>query len=168
MSTHSNIVTLIRNIATAVNVDGRFIYGDDIFQTVDYPNQSEASSEQNKALISLLPFTLTISNNDDMNYNNATLNMLFTRSSDVDSTALEQEDIVDSMMSLAELFIAVLDAQAKPVSYLIGDIQLEGQRNIYMGTVSGVIASFRIDIRKDCDLPAYEGLQTVLQSILQG
>ena len=59
-SIHERIVNILRDTATIVNPDGRFIYGREVHNTLDYPNMSQPSDEEAKALISLLPFQITM------------------------------------------------------------------------------------------------------------
>ncbi|GEM_PF-3559150 len=149
MSIHSTIVTLIRTKAAAVNPTGEFIYGDDVFQTINYVEQAESGATA-KALISLLPFTYTLLTNQSGSFNAASLNMIFTRSADATDTALRHEAIVNEMSTLAESFVTELNNQTGAITYDIGNVSLEGVKQIYMGTVSGCIASFTINIIKAC------------------
>jgi len=149
MSIHSTIVNLIRTKAEAVNTLGQFIYGDDIFQTINYPNESEQAATA-KPLISLLPFTYILRTGESSNYNSGSLNMLFTRSADPTDTAVRHEAIVNEMSTLAEAFITELNDTPSPVNYVISDVSFEGQKQIYAGTVSGCIVSFTINVQKVC------------------
>lgn len=151
-STHETIVTVIRETANIVNPSGRFIYGDDIFQSMDYANNSEASSEEAKALISLFPFTYTLPKESETNYNTANLSMAFTRSADPSDEAIDVEAIKNEMTALAETFFFLLENASKPISYDINSVNIEATpRGIWMGYNTGALATFTFSSLKYCE-----------------
>ena len=166
-SIHERIVNVLRDTATIVNPDGRFIYGREVHNTLDYPNMSLASSAEDKALISLLPFTITKTNNPDNNYDSAAISMVFSRSADVQDNAAKEEAILNEMAALAETYIYLLIEASKPITYSLSDVQMQAEYQVWMGTASGYVVTFTFSIKQECELPTIQGLQTTLQSLLQ-
>lgn len=149
-SIHERIVNVLRDTATIVNPTGRFIYGREVHNTLDYPNMSLPSSEEAKALISLLPFQITRTNNPDNNYDSASISMVFSRSADVQDNAAKEEDIMNEMAELAETFLSdLIDADA-PISFNLSDVQMQAEYQVWMGTASGYVVTFTFNILKDC------------------
>lgn len=149
-SIHERIVNVLRDTATIVNPDGRFIYGREVHNTLDYPNMSLPSSEDAKALISLLPFQITRTNNPDNNYDSASISMVFSRSADVQDNAAKEEEIMNEMAALAETFLSdLIDADA-PISFNLSDVQMQAEYQVWMGTASGYVVTFTFNILKDC------------------
>lgn len=149
-SIHERIVNVLRDTATIVNPTGRFIYGREVHNTLDYPNMSLPSSEEAKALISLLPFQTTRTNNPDNNYDSASISMVFSRSADVQDNAAKEEEIMNEMAELAETFLSdLIDADA-PISFNLSDVQMQAEYQVWMGTASGYVVTFTFNILKDC------------------
>lgn len=149
-SIHERIVNVLRDTATIVNPTGRFIYGREVHNTLDYPNMSLPSSEEAKALISLLPFQITRTNNPDNNYDSASISMVFSRSADVQDNAAKEEEIMNEMAELAETFLSdLIDADA-PISFNLSDVQMQAEYQVWMGTASGYVVTFTFNILKDC------------------
>ena len=166
-SIHERIVSVLRDTATIVNPEGRFIYGREVHNTLDYPNMSLASSAEDKALISLLPFTITRTNNPDSSYDSAAISMVFSRSADVQDNAAREEEILNEMAALAETYIYLLIEASKPITYSLSDVQMQAEYQVWMGTASGYVVTFTFSIKQECELPTIQGLQNALQSLLQ-
>jgi hypothetical protein len=149
-STHEIIVSTIRTTATAVNPTGRFIYGDDVFQTQDYPDASKASDVDPKALISLFTFDWSSPKESDSDFNTATLSMGFLRSADVANTPVEVEAIINQMSELAEAFETALIAAVVPVQFTISAVTYGQTRGVLQGYYTGVLARFTFSALKSC------------------
>jgi hypothetical protein len=166
-SIHETIVTVIRETAIAVNPTGRFIYGDDVFQTLDYPNASKASDIDAKALISLFTFDWTSPKESDSNFNSAALSMGFLRSSDPQDRAEDVEGIINEMSAISETFFSLLENAQSPLNYTISAVTYGQTRGVFQGYYTGVLARVTFSPLKDCVLPSLGGLQNILQSLLQ-
>ena len=166
-SVHERIVTVIRDTAITVNPAGRFIYGRELFSSFDYGNNSTPNSDEPNTLISLLPFTITKNTNADTVFDSASLLMVFSRSADVVDDPTREEAIINEMAAVAETVINLLDFSSKPITFTIGNVQLEPNYHHWMGTNTGYIASFTINMKQECELPSIQGLQNNLQSLLQ-
>ena len=149
-SIHERIVSVLRDTATIVNPDGRFIYGREVHNTLDYPNMSLASSAEDKALISLLPFTITRTNNPDNNYDSASISMVFSRSADVQDNAAKEEAILNEMATLAETYVTSLIDASAPIAYSLSDVQMQAEYQVWMGTASGYVLTFTFNIIGEC------------------
>jgi len=150
-SIHERIVSVLRDTATTVNAEGRFIYGREVHNTLDYPNMSLASSAEDKALISLLPFTITRTNNPDNNYDSAAISMVFSRSADVQDNAAKEEAILNEMATLAETYVTTLIDASAPIAYNLSDVQMQAEYQVWMGTASGYVVTFTFNIIGDCE-----------------
>lgn len=166
-SVHERIVTVIRNTANAVNPNGRFIYGRELFSSFDYGNNSTPNDDEQKTLISLLPFTITKSTDSSNVFDSASLLIVFSRGADVADNQEREEEIVNEMAAVCEIFISLLDEASKPITYTIGNVSLDPNYHFWMGTNTGYIASFTFNIKQECELPSVGGLQNTLQSLLQ-
>jgi len=149
-SIHERIVNVLRGTATTVNPDGRFIYGREVHNTLDYPNMSLASSGEDKALISLLPFTITRTNNPDNNFDSAAISMVFSRSADVQDNATKEEAILNEMATLAETYVTTLIDASAPIAYNLSDVQMQAEYQVWMGTASGYVVTFTFNIIREC------------------
>jgi len=149
-SIHERIVSVLRDTGTIVNPDGRFIYGREVHNTLDYPNMSLASSAEDKALISLLPFTITRTNNPDNNYDSASISMVFSRSADVQDNAAKEEAILNEMATLAETYVTSLIDASAPIAYSLSDVQMQAEYQVWMGTASGYVLTFTFNIIGEC------------------
>ena len=167
-SIHETIVTVIRETANIVNPSGRFIYGDDVFQTIDYSNASKPTDQDAKALISLFRFDWNDPKESDSNFNSASINMAFLRSGDPSDDATDVEQRINEMASLAEAFIFLLRNAQTPLSYDIGQVTYGQDRAIFQGYYTGTLVRFTFSPLKGCELPSIQGLQSTLQSLLQG
>ena len=166
-SIHERIVNILRDTATIVNPDGRFIYGREVHNTIDYPNMSQPSDQEAKALISLLPFQITRTNNPDNNFDSAAISMVFSRSADVQDNAAKEEAIMNEMAALAETYVYLLIEASKPITYSLSDVQMQAEYQVWLGTASGYVVTFTFNIKQECELPTIQGLQNTLQSLLQ-
>ena len=149
-SVHETIVSTIRSTANTVNPNGRFIYGDDVFQSIDYPNSSKASDIDPKALISLFTFDWTSTKESDSNFNSSQLSMGFLRSSDPQDKAEDVESIINEMSELAESFEDLLKNAAKPINYTLSSIVYGQTRGVFNGYYTGVLSSFTFSPIKPC------------------
>ena len=169
-SVHENVVNLLRDTASIINPSGRFIYGRELYSSFDYGNNSapNSNSVDSKPIISLLPFSVTINNDPDTVYNNTSISMIFSRSADVADSASREETILSEMASLAENFIFLLDNASKPITYTIGNVQMQPEYQFWRGTNSGYSVTFTLNMKQDCEVPTLDALQSELQSLLQG
>jgi hypothetical protein len=149
-SVHETIVTIIRETAATVNPSGSFLYGSELDASFLYPQNSTPNSEEPKTQISLLPFTITKNTNSNLSYDSSNLSMVFSRSADVADTPQRKEIIMNEMASIAETFISILDEASAPISYSIGNVQMEANYHFWMGTNSGYIVTFQINVIKSC------------------
>lgn len=149
-SIHETIVNVIRETANTVNPDGRFIYGDDVFQTLDYSNASKASDVDPKALISLFTFDWTSPKESDSNFNRADLSMGFLRSSDPQDTAEDVEARINEMSELAESFENALINASIPIEFSISPITYGQTRGVFQGYYTGVLTRFTFSVLKSC------------------
>lgn len=145
MAVHSQIVTIIRDNANAVNPDGRFVYGRELHDTLD--TVDPATTEP---LISLLPFTITRNTSSDTVFNSANISMVFSQDADVDNNASEDEAIMDAMATLAEAFIDRVLTPDKKITYFIENVQMQAEYQFWMGTNSGYVVTFTIQVTKPC------------------
>ena len=72
------------------------------------------------------------------------------------------------MSALAETFVFLLESAETPIGYDIGQITYGQDRGVFQGYYTGAVVSFTFSVLKSCELPGVEGLQSVLQSLLQG
>jgi hypothetical protein len=149
-SVHEKIVTIIRETAATVNPSGSFLYGSELDASFYFQNNSTPNSEEQKTQISLIPFTITKNTNSNLSYDSSNLSMVFSRSADVDDTPQRKEIIMNEMASIAEAFISILDEASAPISYSIGNVQMEANYHFWMGTNSGYIVTFQINVIKSC------------------
>ena len=149
-SIHERVVNVLRDTATTVNPDGRFIYGREVHNTLDYPNMTTASDSDAEALISLLPFQITRTNNPNSSYDSASISMVFSRSADVQDNASKEEDILNQMATLAESYLDVLIDADAPITFTLSDVQMQAEYQVWMGTASGYVLTFTFNILKDC------------------
>lgn len=166
-SIHERIVSVLRDTATIVNPEGRFIYGREVHNTLDYPNMALPNADAPETLISLLPFQITRTNSPDNNYDSASISMVFSRSADVQDNAEREEAILNQMAAVAENYIELLITASKPITYSLSDVQMQAEYQVWMGTASGYVVTFTFSILKGCELPTIQGLQNALQSLLQ-
>lgn len=166
-SIHQNIVDLLRTVATVVNSSGRFIYGRELHSSYDYANNTIASDINGKPLISLLPFVITKSTNEDLSFDSAEISMIFSRSADVQDSASKEEQILSEMSALCEVFISLLQDASKPVGHVISDVRMQAEYQMWMGTNSGFVTTFTLSMLQNCQLSSLEGLQFQLQSLLE-
>jgi hypothetical protein len=134
----------------SVNPDGRFIYGREVHNTLDYPNMTKPSDSEAGALISLLPFQITRTNNPDSHYDSAAISMVFSRSADVQDNAAKEEEIMNEMAELAESYLDVLINASSPITFTLSDVQMQGEYQVWMGTASGYVLTFTFNVLKSC------------------
>jgi hypothetical protein len=149
-SIHSTVKTIIEATANTVNPDGRFVYGRDIFQSHTYGSNTTASDADGNPLISLLPFVINWDNSADSSYHSADISMVFSRSADPQDTAERESAIMDEMSLLAENFLEVLDNANIPIQYAITNTRMQGENQFWLGTNTGVVVTFTLNILKVC------------------
>jgi len=151
-SIHQRTVDFLRDISTIVNSDGRFIYGRQLHSSIDYANNSEPNSNDPSPTISLLPFTITISTDPDSSFDSTNISLIFSRGADVIDSPEREEEIITEMSQIAENFVEVIrEEQLKPISFDIGNVQMQAEYHFWMGTNSGVVTTFTLNIKKDCN-----------------
>lgn len=146
MSIHSQIVSIIETSANAINPTGRFIYGRELNDTLNTIDPATVDP-----LISLLPFTITRNTSSDVVFNSAAISMVFSQQADVIDDATADEAIMDSMATLAESFIDDLLGADKKVTYFIENVQMQAEYQFWMGTNSGYVLTFTIQVTKPCE-----------------
>ena len=166
-SIHQKIVNLFRTVATVVNPSGRFIYGRELHSSYNYDNNTIASDISGKPLISLLPFVITKSTNEDSSFDTAEISMIFSRSADVQDNASREEEILSEMSALCEVFVSLLQDGSKRVGHVISDVRMQAEYQMWMGTNSGFVTTFTLSMLQDCELDSLTGLQFQLQSSLE-
>ena len=166
-SVHESIVDLLRTTASVVNPNGRFIYGRELHSSIDYGNNLKPSDDIGKPCISLLPFTINKSFNPDSSFDSAEISMIFSRAADVQDNAEREEDILNQMGALCEVYVSLLYNAEKPIGHVIGNVNMQAEYQMWMGTNSGFVATFTLSMKQDCTLPTLQGLQNELQSLLQ-
>lgn len=154
-SIHERTVDFLRETAAIVNPNGRFIYGRELQNSFNsYPTNSTANSskENSKPLISLLPFEISPSTSPDSSFDTASISLIFSRSADVADDASREEEIMNEMSEIAENFLLVInEGQQKPILYDIENIRMQAEYQIWMGTNSGYVVTFTLNIKKDCN-----------------
>jgi len=166
-SIHQNIVNLLRTVATVVNPSGRFIYGRELHSSYDYANNTIASDISGKPLISLLPFVITKSTDENSSFDSAEISIIFSRSADVEDNASREEKILDEMSELCELFVSLLQDGSKSISHVISNVRMQAEYQIWMGTNSGFVTTFTLSMLQNCDPASLPGLQFQLKSSLE-
>jgi hypothetical protein len=150
-SIHETVRSLIQTTAMSVNPDGRFVYGRDIFQSHTYGGNTRASDADGNPLISLLPFIINwTSEGAESVYNGVDISMVFSRSADPQDTAERESAIMDEMGLLAENFMEVLDNANIPIQYAITNTRMQGENQFWLGTNTGVVVTFTLNILKAC------------------